>query len=279
MEAQAEPSRDRARAAQQVDGLFERGAEFTGEVIGRLALGHRQSDKEAEVGRPIGRGNDLVDLFDRIEREIAHAIVEIGLTDEGGGLDRVHVMDLRFGEKLADEPDLARRGAVEMPDAAAPERAQHGRLRVAFYRIEHVTGKVGDEARRGRFENMRANAIDRLDRAQLGNELIDRWHGRYRHRNRTAQRPHRHSRSQLAHDTPSPDPNFAWAAKRKDETSRSSQWMKRVIYRRCFWAKQPDADISKGNARRQLILRCAGESPSALGTCATISTSLSGPIH
>ncbi len=217
MEAQAEPRRDAARLAQQFDGQLRRGPELAGQIIGRLALGHGKADIEAEIGGAVGRGDDLVDLLGRIEREVAHAIIGIGLPDEGGGLDRMHVVDLRLGEELANDPDLARGSTVEMPDAAAPQGAQDHRLGIALHGVENVAREIGDEAGGGCLHHMRADAIEGFDRTQLIDQTIDCRDSRDWQRDETAERPYGHSRAEFIHDAPSSDPKLLGTQKRSED--------------------------------------------------------------
>ena len=82
-----------------------------------------QAHQQVEVGRgdAVGRGgaDDLVELFERVEAEGAHAVVEIGLGDRFLGLDRVHEAQGRLRQRLGDQPHFAERGDVIMGDAAS----------------------------------------------------------------------------------------------------------------------------------------------------------------
>jgi hypothetical protein len=81
---------------QQSLGLGLLDAELRGEAELRHFRRDAQADAERQVGRAFGGPDDLLQLLDRIEREGADAMIEIGLGDRFLGLDRMHEAKRRF---------------------------------------------------------------------------------------------------------------------------------------------------------------------------------------
>ena len=97
---------------------FDARLSFAWSELTRMRTSRLRSRRGDAVGR--GRADDLVQLLDRVEAEGLHAMLEIGLGDGLLGLHRVHEAQHRFGQRLADQPDLADRGDVIMRDARYP---------------------------------------------------------------------------------------------------------------------------------------------------------------
>jgi hypothetical protein len=89
-------------------------------------------------------------------------------------LTGLHEVDLGGWQQLADERHLGERGAIEMADAAGPQRPQHARLGVALDGIENIAGKEADKPLRGTGDRCRAQAQQRIARPCPGDDRIDR---------------------------------------------------------------------------------------------------------
>jgi hypothetical protein len=76
-------------------------------------------------------------------------------------------------QQLEHQRHLAERGAVEMPDAARPEGAQHTRLGIALDGIKHITRETVDKALRRPGDRGRAQAQQRVGRTRSGNDVVD----------------------------------------------------------------------------------------------------------
>ena len=183
MEGQPDLGRHGAGGAQQLHRIGHGGAELAGQVVDGIALRQRQAHDEAEVGGVIRLLQDFVQLLAAVEHEVADAILVIGVADRLTALDRVHVMQDGVREHLADQPDLAGGGDVEMAHAAGPQGTQHRGLRVALHGIEHVAaarggirrlGEGGQEAAGGVGQHAGADAVHRLFRAVQGDGLRHR---------------------------------------------------------------------------------------------------------
>jgi hypothetical protein len=83
-------------------------------------------------------------------------------------------MDLGSGQQLADERHLGERGAIEMADAASPQRAQNARLGVALDGIENIARKALDKPLCGAGDRCRPQAQQRIARPRPGDDRIDR---------------------------------------------------------------------------------------------------------
>ena len=178
MKAQPEPRRVRPRQAQQLGRLGDRDAELARQVVG-AALLDREAHEQAQHRRradQLGPHRLLQDFFQlvlAVEREIGDAVLVKRGVDRRARLDRVHEMHLGARQQAAHQRDLGQRGAVEMPDAAGPYRAQHARLRVALDGIEHIARKRLDKAARRGGDRRRPQADERLGRALARDERVD----------------------------------------------------------------------------------------------------------
>jgi hypothetical protein len=121
VEADAERVGDLAGALEQFLGFAQGDAELRREAELRHFRGDAQPHAQRQIGRAFGCGDDLLEFLDRIEREGAHAIVEISLGDRFLGLDRVHEAQGRVGQHVADQAHLGDRRDVEMGDAIIPQ--------------------------------------------------------------------------------------------------------------------------------------------------------------
>jgi hypothetical protein len=164
VEADAERVGRRTSGHQQLFDLMRFGAELRSQaelaVIGRHADAHTQ----IEVLRAAGSANDLVELFQRVEREGAHAVIEIGFRDRLLGLDRVHEAQGRAGQSLSDQPHFGDRRDVVMRDPAVPQDLQQVRRGIRLDRIDGPARKLLHEESGGPPGGVRTNKRDRLNR-------------------------------------------------------------------------------------------------------------------
>ena len=180
MKGDAETGGVRPGRAQQLGRLVERCAELAGQVVDRAALGQGEAHEQTQHRRIADEPDrhrllqDLRQLVRAVEREIGHAIHVEGVADCRPRLDRVHEMDLGRRQQLADERHLGERGAIEMANAAGPQRPQHARLGVALDGVENIARKELGKPPRGAGDHRRAQAQQRIARPRPGNDRIDR---------------------------------------------------------------------------------------------------------
>ena len=100
------------------------GAELGREAELRMLRADADAHQQVEIGRgdAVARGcaDDLVELFERIEAEGLHAMLEIGLGDGFLGLHRMHEAEHGLGQRFVHQPDLGDRCDVIMRDARYP---------------------------------------------------------------------------------------------------------------------------------------------------------------
>ena len=170
----------RPRQPQQFGGGLGGGAELARQIVDRVAPGQRQPHQEPQARRRADQPDrdrllpNLGQLVAAVEGEVGDPIAVKRLADRRPRLDRVHEMDRRRRAEFADERHLGERGAVEMPDAAGSERAQHARLGVAFDGVEDIARERVDKAPRRGGDCRRAQAQQRLGRPQPRDGGIDR---------------------------------------------------------------------------------------------------------
>jgi hypothetical protein len=173
----------RPRQGQQLSRLGNRDAELARQIVG-AALPDREAHEEAQHRRRADRHGphrllqDLFQLVSAVEREIDDAVAVKRDMDRRARLHRVHEMQLGARQKTAHQHDLGQRGAIEMPDAAGPHRAQDARLRVALDGVKDVARKRPDKASRGRGDRRRPQAKERLRRALARNKRVDARQGK-----------------------------------------------------------------------------------------------------
>ncbi len=148
MERQTDLGRDLGASLQQSGGVIRRGAELAGQVVDGLTFRHGQTHHQRQIGGVAGLGQDLVQLGEAVEHEVAHAIVEIGRADGGARLDRMHEMDRRVRHHRTHLADFGHRSGVEMGNAAIDEMLEHLGVGIAFHSIQHVAGKAVEEGAR-----------------------------------------------------------------------------------------------------------------------------------
>ena len=141
------------------------GAELGGEAELGMFRGDADADQQLEIGRALGGADDLLQLLDRVEREGAHPMVEIGLGDRLLRLHRMHEAGHRLGKGLRDQPHLGDRRHVIMGDAFRPQDPQQVRRGIGLHRIERAARKLLNEEAGGAPGGVRTNERDRLDRA------------------------------------------------------------------------------------------------------------------
>ena len=133
MEADAERVGRLAGGEQQRLHVARVGAELGGKAELRMVRADADAHQQVEIarGNAVGRGraDDLVQLFERVEAEGLHAMLEIGLGDGFLGLHRVHEAEHRLGQSFVDQADLADRRDVVMRDARVPQDPQQVRRR------------------------------------------------------------------------------------------------------------------------------------------------------
>ena len=95
-----------------------------------------------------------------------------GLANRRSRLDRVHVVDRRRREHLANQRDFRRRSAVEVADPARPQRAQYARFGIALHGVKCAPRKAGDERPGGCLDDPRAQAMQRLVRRLRGDDRV-----------------------------------------------------------------------------------------------------------
>ena len=78
-------------------------AELAGQRAGRAAFRHSEAHDDGEVLRIPGFLEDLVQLLEGVDDEVAHAIVEIGRADRFAALDRVHEGEMARREHVAHQ--------------------------------------------------------------------------------------------------------------------------------------------------------------------------------
>src|SRR5215467_12506324 len=83
-------------------------------------------------------------------------------------------MDLGRREELAHEPYLAEGGAVEMPNAADPQRPQDARLWVALDGIQDIARKAADEPPGRGSDRCWTQAQQRFSRPHPSNNRLNR---------------------------------------------------------------------------------------------------------
>ena len=180
MKGNAETSGVRPRRTQQLDNLTERRTELPRQVEDRIPLRQGQPHEQPKRRRIADQADrhrflqNLGQLVGTVECEVGHVVLVKGLVDRRSRLDRVHEMDRRRRAEFADQRHLGERGAVEMPDAAGPQRAQHARLGVALDGIEDIAREGADKAPRRRGDRRGAQAQQRLGRPQAGDGGGDR---------------------------------------------------------------------------------------------------------
>src|SRR5215472_16758566 len=157
-------------------------------------------------------------------------------------------MDLGCREQLAHEPHLAEGGAIEMPDAAGPQRPQDARLGVAFHGIENIAWKAFDKPASCRRDRCRPQAQQRLARPSPSNNRIDRGE------NSTPKRAER-SKTGLRHRT---------ILQNQEATSRSVCLRHRARNDQSRWSATP-GETAGGRQTIVRVLRIA---------CRNISVSL-----
>ena len=173
VERHAEPGGMRTRGTQQRHRLVGLGAELAGQVVFRLAARQGKPEDQAEIVRMAGLIEDLCQLAVAVEHEVAHAVARVSGAYRRARLHRVHEVYVRVGEHRAHQAHLVGRGAVEMPHAAVPHRAQHGRHRVAFHGIQRLAGEPAAEAPCDVGDRRRSDAMHRLARALDAHEVVD----------------------------------------------------------------------------------------------------------
>jgi hypothetical protein len=150
-----EPRGVRPRRAQQPGRLVGRRAELARQIVDCPTLRQSQPHQQPQ-GRRVADQSDrhrllqnFRQLVGAVEREVGHIVTVKGVADRRPRFDRVHEMDLGRRQQLAHELHLGERGAVEMPDAAGPERPQNTRLGVALDGIKDIAGEAVDKNSRG----------------------------------------------------------------------------------------------------------------------------------
>ena len=111
-----------------------------------------------------GRGEDLVELFERIQAEGAAAVREIRFRNRFRRFHRMHEAQRGIRQQARDETHLGDRGDVVMRDAAVPQDPQQIGRRIRLHGIPRTPRKPLDEEARGARRGVRADQRDRLDR-------------------------------------------------------------------------------------------------------------------
>ena len=132
----------RRAASSSGGGLARLDAELAGQRIGRALGLDRQADDQVEVLAPAGDLEDLLQLLEGVEREGAHAVVEVGLRDRGAALHRMHEGQPGARRVRRHQLDLGDRGHVEAAHAVGRERLDHPRRRVRLNGVEDVAFEV-----------------------------------------------------------------------------------------------------------------------------------------
>ena len=177
MKRHAQTDGVRTGGAQQRHGFLGLRAEFAGQIEHRFPLRQREPHDQADAGMVARFRQDFRQFCFGIQDEIPHAMPTPRFPDGAARLDRVHEVDVRVAEHGADQRDLGRGCTVEVADATIPQCAQHGRVRVALHRVQHVAREGGDEVARRGGQSSRADAVHGIFRAQIGDQGIDRRQG------------------------------------------------------------------------------------------------------
>ena len=167
----AEPVGILAARLQQPGGLRQIAAEFAGEAQFGVFAGNAQAHAQAQVlgQRPVlagGRGDDLLQLFDRIEAEGADAMLEIGFADGAGRLDRMHEAQRRFRQGGAHQPHFGDGRDVVMRNAVVPQDLDQIGRGIGLHRIQRLARKLLFEESGSARGGVRAIDQDRLVRRQ-----------------------------------------------------------------------------------------------------------------
>ncbi len=166
-------------SAQQPRNLAGRRAELAGQVVDRRTLRQRQPHEQSERWRVADQPDrhrllqDLGQLIGAVENEIGDAPAVERFADRRARLDRVHEVDLPPRQKLAHQPYLGNRCAIEMADTAGPQRSEHPWLGIAFYGIENVAREAAGEAARRPGDGCRTQAKQRLAGRRSATSRID----------------------------------------------------------------------------------------------------------
>jgi hypothetical protein len=148
----------------------------------RQSQAHEQPKRQRIADQPDRHRllQDFGQLIGAVEGKIGDAPAVEGFADGRPGLDRMHEVDLRRRQELAHQPDLGDRTAVEMPDTTSPQRSEYGWIGVALYSVENVAREAAAKAPHRPDDGPRAQAEQRIRRAQIGDDHIDGRQGRIR---------------------------------------------------------------------------------------------------
>ena len=173
VEGHADLAASLGRRLEQIGRVLRLDAELRGQMIHRALVRRRlDADDHRQVRTP-GFLEDLLELAFVIDHEMADAEDLISAPDDRAPFDRMHEIGGGVRVGLADLRDLRQRGGIEMAHAAAVERIEDERMRVAFYGIENRAGERRQKAARVFLQHFRAHAINRI----TGRECHgDRWH-------------------------------------------------------------------------------------------------------
>ena len=127
--------------------------------------GNAEPDAQRQILRGIGGADNLFELFARVERKGADAMIEIGLTDGLFGLDRMHEMERCRRKKFADKANLGNRRDIIIGDPAVPQQSDQIGRRVGLDGIKRAARKLFDKKARGARRCVRTNKRNRLNRA------------------------------------------------------------------------------------------------------------------
>ena len=180
MKGQTDLVRNLVGVAQQGDGDIRQAAELAGKLTGGAALGHAEAYDDRQIGGDLGFFQDLVQLFEGVDDEVAHAVIEIGLADGFAALDRVHEGQMGGGEQPTHQLDLVQRGDVEMADAGGPKALQDIRIGIGFNGIQAGAGEMLEKLGGALGQRFGVHALHRLVRAQGLNHIFERVANRLR---------------------------------------------------------------------------------------------------
>ncbi len=149
-------------------------AELAAELVGGVLVRHRKPHDEGEIFRAAGGRDDLLELGLAVEREDAHAVLEVRPLDRLARLHRMHEGHLRVRITGRDELDLSLGGDVEPAQPGRIHGIERPWGRVRLDGVEHFARKFSLEPG-SRYRNpFRPHACDR----QFWESIPDQVQGR-----------------------------------------------------------------------------------------------------